>query len=91
MAGHGIITEEIQFIKESMLFVNIVRYICMPSCCMHLDTGESTSDMMNSSSSTDSNPNTPAHCLRLPGGKLDLKALLKKISGTTWLQKGSSI
>ena len=33
---------------------------------------------MNVSSGSDSNPNTPAHCLRLPGRKLDLKALLKR-------------
>ena len=33
---------------------------------------------MNVSCSNDSNPNTPSHCLRLPGRKLDLKALLKK-------------
>ena len=33
---------------------------------------------MNTSYSDDSNPNTQAHCLRLPGKRLDLKALLKK-------------
>lgn len=54
--------------------------------CMHLDmlllygigfAGEK-GEIMNVSSASDSSPNTPAHCLRLPGQRLDLKALLKK-------------
>ena len=31
-----------------------------------------------SSNLTDANTSTPAHCLHLPGKRLDLKALLKK-------------
>ena len=62
---------------------NVYSHTCVHTvACMHpgmllLYGIGFAGEIMNVSSATDSSPNTPAHCLRLPGQRLDLEALLK--------------
>ena len=61
--------------------VHVCTYSCMhPDVLMLYDIGFAgeKGEIMNVSSAGNSSANTPAHCLRLPGQRLDLKALLKK-------------
>ena len=78
MAGRGKILEEIQIIKASTWSPVIYLWSLLHCGIPIIGIAEDTDDM--STGEIDSNHSTPAHCLRLPGRILDLKALLKKKS-----------
>ena len=74
----GEILEEIQIIKASTWSPVIYLWSLLHCGIPIIGIAEDTDDM--STGEIDSNHSTPAHCLRLPGRILDLKALLKKKS-----------